>query len=287
MKKVLIQVVSVITLVFGTCYQSVLALADDRSRTELSGVQLNDSEGNKTQQVKVSEKNELEMTVTVNNKDGENKDGEAAMWLPEDQLKVIKNRVKAESAVTDTKATLIFERKNKQQKLAWKNVETTATFKLKLPVQFKTPMTNMALPIALGTQREYLDPMTVLSKDATEKEVQNAGQATQLPANLLRSLTSFIEAQKAQEAQQVEAPAKDDNEDQDTVEEDVAEEKTEAERDAEKKAEQDAEDEEQEAAKTRDVLKKNSKTVTAESKSDGAEREGEDGTEEQEKRVQI
>lgn len=272
MRKVLIQVVSVITLVFGTCYQSVLALADDRSRTELSGVQLNDSKGNKLHQVKVNETNELEMTVTVNNKDGENAEGEAAMWLPEDQLKVIKDRVEAESAVTDTNATLIFERKNKQPQLHWKNVKTSATFKLKLPVQFTSPMTSMALPIALGSQREYLQPLTAVSADATEEEMKQAGEATQLPANTLQSLISFIDAQKAQQAQQEQqaepkAPAKD------AAKEEAAKEDAEAKRAADKKAEQDVEDLKKEAAKTDDALKKNSKTVTAESKSDGAKRE--------------
>ncbi|GAX06133.1 T surface-antigen of pili [Secundilactobacillus pentosiphilus] len=279
MRKVLIQVVSVITLVFGTCYQSVLALADDRSRTELSGVQLNDSKGNKLHQVKVNETNELEMTVTVNNKDGENAEGEAAMWLPEDQLKVIQERVEAESAVTDTNATLIFERKNKQPQLHWKDVKTSATFKLKLPVQFTSPMTSMALPIALGSQREYLQPMTAVSADATEDEMKQAGEATQLPANTLQSLTSFIDAQKAQQAQQEqqnaepEAPAKDENEAKDAAKEQAAKEDAEAKRAADKKAEQDVEDLKKEAAKTDDALKKNSKTVTAESKSDGAKRE--------------
>lgn len=169
MKKLLIQVVSVITLVFGTSYQSVLALADDRSRTELSEVQLSDAQGNRARQVKVNETNNLEMTVTVNNKDGENADGKADMWLPEDQLKVMQEQVKAESAVTDTNATLIFERrKNKQPQLEWKNVETSATFKLKLPVQFTAPMTSMILPIALGSQREHLQPLAVVSENATE-----------------------------------------------------------------------------------------------------------------------
>lgn len=270
MKKVLIQVVSVITLVFGTCYQSVLALADDRSRTELSGVQLSDSEGNKLHQVKVNETSELEMTVTVNNKDGENAKGSAAMWLPEDQMAVLKDEVKAESAVADTNATLIYERRKKEQpQLKWKNVETTATFKLKLPVQFKTTMTKMILPVALGTQRAYLPPLTVVKENTNEEDMAQAGEATELPANLLQSLTSFIASQNAQQAAQAEAPVKDDNDVKD-----IAKEDTEDQRQADKKAEQDAEDQKKETAKTDDVLKKNSKSVTAESKSDGAEREG-------------
>ncbi|GAW98194.1 DUF7601 domain-containing protein [Secundilactobacillus mixtipabuli] len=264
MKKVLIQVVSVITLVFGTCYQSVLALADDRSRTELSGVQLSDSEGNKLHQVKVNETSELEMTVTVNNKDGENAKGGAAMWLPEDQLEVLKDEVKAESAVADTNATLIYERRKKEQpQLKWKNVETTATFKLKLPVQFKETMTKMILPVALGTQRAYLQPLTVVKENTNEEDMAQAGKATELPANLLQSLTSFIASQEAQQAAQAEAPVKD-----------VAKDDAEDQRQADKKAEQDAEDQKKETAKTEDALKKNSKSVTAESKSDGAEREG-------------
>ncbi|WP_203651009.1 DUF7601 domain-containing protein [Secundilactobacillus yichangensis] len=292
MRKTLIKIVSVITLVFGTCYQSVLALADDRDRTELSGVQLSDSKGNKLHQVKVNETNELEMTVTVNNKDGENKDGKAAMWLPEDQLKVLQEQVKAESAVTDTNATLIFERrKNNQSLVEWKNVETSATFNLKLPVQFTSTMTSMALPIALGTQHGYLQPLSVVSEDATEEEMKEAGTPTDLPADILGSLTSFINSQQAQQAQQAqeeqqkqqaqqnaeqEAPAKDENEDKDTVKEEAAKEEAEAKRDAEKKAEQEAADKDKEAAKTRDALKKNSKTADAESKTDGAKRESQD-----------
>lgn len=302
MKKLLIQVVSVITLVFGTSYQSVLALADDRSRTELSEVQLSDAQGNRARQVKVNETNNLEMTVTVNNKDGENADGKADMWLPEDQLKVMQEQVKAESAVTDTNATLIFERrKNKQPQLEWKNVETSATFKLKLPVQFTAPMTSMILPIALGSQREHLQPLAVVSENATEEEMKEAGTPTELPANMVQSLTSFIDAQQAQEAQQAqqaqqeaqdkedaqqpeqnaesEAPAKDENEDkakEDKAKEDAAKEEAEAKREAEAKAKQEAEDKKKEDEKTADTLKKNARTANAESEKDGVERESND-----------
>lgn len=288
MKKLLIQVVSVFTLVFGTSYQSVLALADDRSRTELSGVQLSDSNGNKARQVKVNETNNLEMTVTVNNKDGENADGKADMWLPEDQLKVMQEQVKAESAVTDTNATLIFERrKNNQPQLEWKNVETSATFKLKVPVQFTSPMTSMTLPIALGSQREYLQPLAAVSENATEEEMKEAGTPTDLPANMVQSLTSFIDAQNAQEAAQqaqeaqqpeqnaeAEAPAKDENKDK--AKEDAAKEEAEAKRDAEVKAKQEAEDKKKEDEKTADTLKKNTRTANAESEKDGVERESND-----------
>ncbi len=302
MKKLLIQVVSVITLVFGTSYQSVLALADDRSKTELSGVQLSDAQGNRARQVKVNETNNLEMTVTVNNKDGENADGKADMWLPEDQLKVMQEQVKAESAVTDTNATLIFERrKNKQPQLEWKNVETSATFKLKVPVQFTAPMTSMILPIALGSQREHLQPLAVVSENATEEEMKEAGTPTELPANMVQSLTSFIDAQQAQEAQQAqqaqqeaqdkedaqqpeqnaesEAPAKDENEDkakEDKAKEDAAKEEAEAKREAEAKAKQEAEDKKKEDEKTADTLKKNARTANAESEKDGVERESND-----------
>lgn len=302
MKKLLIQVVSVITLVFGTSYQSVLALADDRSKTELSEVQLSDAQGNRARQVKVNETNNLEMTVTVNNKDGENADGKADMWLPEDQLKVMQEQVKAESAVTDTNATLIFERrKNKQPQLEWKNVETSATFKLKVPVQFTAPMTSMILPIALGSQREHLQPLAVVSENATEEEMKEAGTPTELPADMVQSLTSFIDAQQAQEAQQAqqaqqeaqdkedaqqpeqnaesEAPAKDENEDkakEDKAKEDAAKEEAEAKREAEAKAKQEAEDKKKEDEKTADTLKKNARTANAESEKDGVERESSD-----------
>ncbi|MFC6253985.1 adhesive domain-containing protein [Secundilactobacillus hailunensis] len=276
MKKVLIQVVSVITLVFGTCYQSVLALADDRERTELSGVQLSDSQGNRPNQVKVNEKNELEMTITINNKDGENKKGEVNMWLPESQLKVLQRKVKAESAVPDTKATLIYEkRKNQQPHLTWRHVDTSATFKLKLPVEFTATMTSMALPIAVDTQREYLQPLTVVDANTKDEDLAQAGTATGLPADITQSLTSFIEAQKAQQAQQAAQEAQQAQDKADAQQAQEAQDKEDAQKTQEAQDKEDAKQPEQNAESKAPAKDENEEKAKDAAKEDAAKEEAE------------
>ncbi|MTV82217.1 DUF7601 domain-containing protein [Secundilactobacillus folii] len=289
MKKVLIQVISVITLVFGTCYQSVLALANDSQRIELSGVQLKDAQGNAPRQAKVDDKYQLEMTVTINNKDGDQQDGKAAVWLPEDQLQLLKDQVETTATVPDTNAKLIFERrKSKDLQVRWENVTTQATFQLHLPVSPRTTMTSMALPLAVGTQKGVLQPLTVVGADTDDDQLAEAGEATGLPTDLLSSLDSFIQAQQAQEAAAAEAKAKQEAEAQAKAEAEkqkeqeaaakkaAAEEEAEAQREAEKKAEQDAADKEKEAAKTEAALKTHKADASAEAKNDGAARETND-----------
>ena len=102
MKKVLIQVVSVITLVFGTCYQSVLALADDRERTELSGVQLSDSQGNRPNLVHFHAKPPLDLTIPLLLSFSATQTAAVTMWLPAPQFLVLHRLLKADSAVPDT-----------------------------------------------------------------------------------------------------------------------------------------------------------------------------------------
>lgn len=284
MMKVLVQVVAVFTLVFGTCYQSVLALANDTRRVDLTSVQLNDKNGAKVNQVKVGEEQRLAMTVTISNKDGDQEDGSANLWLPENQLEVLKAQVKAEAGTADTNAKLYFERRrDKTLRLRWEKVATQMTFKLDLPVKLKTPMTAMALPVAVGSVKTFAQPVTVVAADTDDEALAEAGSGESLPVDLLAGLDQFVQSEKLQEQQAAEkakeAETATENEVADEVtkdkneSDDVTEKQSEADK---KKSEQDKTDQADEDAKTTEALKKNSRTADAGSKSDAQERETSD-----------
>lgn len=268
MMKVLIKVISVMTLVFGTCYQSVLALADDTRRVTFVGAQLTDDTGARPSQVKLDDKQTLALTVTVTNKDGDHRDGETGLWLPEDQLDLLKQE--ATATVEDTNAKLIMERRrNKQLRLRWRDVEGSATFKLELPVTFKQTMMSMALPIAVGSQTKYLQSLNVVAADTDDADLAQAGQGESLPGDTFAALDQFIQSQKLQEANQ---SADAVEEEQKTSETDSAD-KASSESTTEKKKTQDSADQAKETEKTKQTLKNNSQDASKEDDTDAAKRE--------------
>lgn len=284
MMKVLVQVVAVFTLVFGTCYQSVLALANDTRRVDLTSVQLNDKNGAKVNQVKVGEEQRLAMTVTISNKDGDQEDGSANLWLPENQLEVLKAQVKAEAGTADTNAKLYFERRrDKTLRLRWEKVATQMTFKLDLPVKLKTPMTAMALPVAVGSVKTFAQPVTVVAADTDDEALAEAGSGESLPVDLLAGLNQFVQSEKLQEQQAAEKAKEAETATENEVADEVTKDKNEADNqeikeleEKEKKVEQDKVDQENETAKTKDTLEKNNRSANAKADTDGKTRENDD-----------
>lgn len=203
-KKVLIQVVSVFTLVFGTCYQSVLALADNVGQFEIHSSKVMDKEGNAVERVKAGSKQNLVFEMTINNKDGDKAAGSTNVFIPENQMKVLKDKVSAESSIPDAKASLYLSKK-RNLRLKWSGVNNSATFKLEVPVKIGNPMTLTDLPVAVDDATSYTQQMIVLAEDADDDAVSEAITDNDLPTNLTLQLDNYlkqVEAQKAQEAQQ-------------------------------------------------------------------------------------
>ncbi|KRM76880.1 adhesive domain-containing protein [Secundilactobacillus collinoides] len=203
-KKVLIQVVSVFTLVFGTCYQSVLALADNVGQFEIHSSKVMDKEGNAVERVKAGSKQNLVFEMTINNKDGDKAAGSTNVFIPENQMKVLKDKVSAESSIPDAKASLYLSKK-RNLRLKWSGVNNSATFKLEVPVKIGNPMTLTDLPVAVDDATSYTQQMIVLAEDADDDAISEAITDNDLPTNLTLQLDNYlkqVEAQKAQEAQQ-------------------------------------------------------------------------------------
>lgn len=203
-KKVLIQVVSVFTLVFGTCYQSVLALADNVGQFEIHSSKVIDKEGNAVERVKAGSKQNLVFEMTINNKDGDKAAGITNVFIPENQMRVLKDKVSAESSIPDAKASLYLSKK-RNLRLKWSGVNNSATFKLEVPVKIGNPMTLTDLPVAVDDATSYTQQMIVLAEDADDDAVSEAITDNDLPTNLTLQLDNYlkqVEAQKAQEAQQ-------------------------------------------------------------------------------------
>lgn len=241
-KKVLIQVVSVFTLVFGTCYQSVLALADNVGQFEIHSSKVMDKDGKAVERVKAGSTQKLVFDMTINNKDGDKASGTTDVFIPETQLKVMKAKVNATSSIPDAKASLYME-KNRKLRLKWSGVEHTARFTLEVPVEIGNPMTLTDLPVAVDDATSYTQQMIVLAEDAKDDAVSEAITENELPTDLTLQLDNYlkqVEAQKAQQAQQ---------------EADDQAQKAQDEADAEAEA-QKAEEEEKAAQKKADAEKK-------------------------------
>lgn len=307
--KMLIQVISVVTLVFGTCYQSVQALASNTKRIEIQSARLIDKDNTAPATVKAGSEHELVVNLTINNKDGDHESGTTQLWVPEQQLTLLEKKATFEPEAVADNARLVYEKlSNNQLQLSWQNVTNTATFKVELPVRVNHAMTEMRLPIAVGSATDYLQPLTVLNEDATDDAVAEITGDPGLPGNILANLDQYLTAQQAQEEaeaaaakQEADAAAQKEAEEQAKAdaaakaEAEAAEKKAAEKKAAEDKAKQEAEakeqaekaaaakkekeqqkaDEAKETAKTRMTMKTRSAEATEESKN-GEERESKD-----------
>lgn len=302
--KMLIQVISVVTLVFGTCYQSVQALASNTKRIEIQSARLIDEDNTAPATVKAGSEHELVVNLTINNKDGDHESGTAQLWVPEEQLTLLEKKATFEPVASADNARLVYEKlANNQLQLSWQKVANTATFKVELSVRVNQAMTEMRLPIAVGSTTDYLQPLTVLTEDATDDAVAEITGDSGLPGNILANLDQYLTAQQAQEEaqaaaakQEADAAAQKKAEEQakadaaakaeaEAAEKKAAEDKAKQEAEAKKQAEKDAAakkekkqqeaDEAKEAAKAKATLKARSAKVTEASK-DGEERESKD-----------
>lgn len=207
-KKVLIQVVSVFTLVFGTCYQSVLALADNVGQFEIHSSKVMDKDGKAVERVKAGSTQKLVFDMTINNKDGDKASGTTDVFIPETQLKVMKAKVNATSSIPDAKASLYME-KNRKLRLKWSGVKHTARFTLEVPVEIGNPMTLTDLPVAVDDATSYTQQMIVLAEDAKDDAVSEAITENELPTDLTLQLDNYLQQVKAQKEQQAQQEADD------------------------------------------------------------------------------
>ncbi|ANZ60191.1 adhesive domain-containing protein [Secundilactobacillus paracollinoides] len=205
-KKVLIQVVSVFTLVFGTCYQSVLALADNVGQFEIHSSKVMDKDGRAVERVKAGSTQKLVFDMTINNKDGDKASGTTDVFIPETQLKVMKAKVNATSSIPDAKASLYME-KNRKLRLKWSGVEHTARFTLEVPVEIGNPMTLTDLPVAVDDATSYTQQMIVLAEDAKDDAVSEAITENELPTDLTQQLDNYLKQVEAQKAEEEEKAA--------------------------------------------------------------------------------
>ncbi|WP_461244355.1 DUF7601 domain-containing protein [Secundilactobacillus muriivasis] len=257
--KMLIQVISVVTLVFGTCYQSVQALASNTKRIEIQSARLIDKDNTAPATVKAGSEHELVVNLTINNKDGDHESGTTQLWVPEQQLTLLERKVTFEPETAADNARLVYEKlSNNQLQLSWQKVANTATFKVELPVRVNHAMTEMQLPIAVGSATDYLQPLTVLNEDATDDAVSEITGDPGLPGNILANLDQYLTAQQAQEEaeaaaakQEADAAAQKEAEEQAKAdaaakaEAEAAEKKAAEKKAAEDKAKQEAEAKEQ------------------------------------------
>lgn len=280
--KMLIQVISVVTLVFGTCYQSVQALASNTKRIEIQSARLIDKDNTAPATVKAGSEHELVVNLTINNKDGDHESGTTQLWVPEQQLTLLEKKATFEPETAADNARLVYEKlSNNQLQLSWQNVTNTATFKVELPVRVNHAMTEMQLPIAVGSATDYLQPLTVLNEDATDDAVAEITGDPGLPGNILANLDQYLTAQQAQEeaeeqakadaAAKAEAEAAEKKAAEKKAAEDKAKQEAEAKEQAEKDAaakkekEQQEADEAKETAKTKMTMKTRSAEATEES----------------------
>lgn len=300
--KMLIQVISVVTLVFGTCYQSVQALASNTKRIDIQSARLIDKDNTAPATVKAGSEHKLVVDLTISNKDGDHESGTTQFWVPEQQLTLLEKKATFEPETMADNARLVYKKlSNNQLQLSWQKVTHSATFKVELPVRVNQAMTETQLPIAVGSATEYLQPLTVLAEEATDDAVTEITGDPGLPGNILANLNQYLTAQQAQEEaeaaaakQEADAAAQKEAEEQAKADaaakaeaakkkaaEDKVKQKAEAKEQAEKAAAVKKEKEQQEAteaketAKTETTLKARSAKVT-EKADDGEDKEGED-----------
>ncbi|KRN21172.1 hypothetical protein FD14_GL001295 [Secundilactobacillus similis DSM 23365 = JCM 2765] len=285
------------------------ALASNTKRIEIQSARLIDKDNTAPATVKAGSEHELVVNLTINNKDGDHESGTTQLWVPEQQLTLLEKKATFEPETAADNARLVYEKlSNNQLQLSWQNVTNTATFKVELPVRVNHAMTEMQLPIAVGSATDYLQPLTVLNEDATDDAVAEITGDPGLPGNILANLDQYLTAQQAQEEaeaaaakQEADAAAQKEAEEQAKAdaaakaEAEAAEKKAAEKKAAEDKAKQEAEakeqaekaaaakkekeqqeaDEAKETAKTRMTMKTRSAEATEESKN-GEERESKD-----------